>query len=433
MQIRTRSQRKTASGTPAVVAAEAAPQSPAKRARRGKHAGEAAVEPSSDSAPAAAPAAEPASPPKQRTRPIAASTPSRSEKRHGLLEAAAVGAAAAAASAAVTAAAAAADADAPNTPRTPRTPHRAQTPRTPRTPASVYLEAKSVFHRCATPSRLVGRDAERRAIRRFIEIHALEGVPGSLYISGYPGTGKTALLDEVCRNMAAEMKSAARKVTLVKLNCMNFTQAGSIFAGLLQAATGETVPAKSGLKSLEQVIMPGSKCSGDKEAGNSFFLFILDELDQLISRDQEALYQLFTWARAPHGRMALIGISNAMDLTTRFLPRLRAKDCEPQLLNFDVYKVTEIAAIIKDRLLMIGAGDGGDMHEVDGHVPSTPSRKRTHDEISGPEIAAPAAPGGVGDHRVGLTLIQPMAIEMAARKIVDTGDVRKALDVCRCV
>lgn len=31
----------------------------------------------------------------------------------------------------------------------------------------------------------------------------------------------------------------------------------------------------------------------------------------------------------------------------------------------------------------------------------------------------------------GADLMHPMAIELAARKIADTGDLRKALDVCR--
>jgi cell division control protein 6 len=63
---------------------------------------------------------------------------------------------------------------------------------------------------------------------------------------------------------------------------------------------------------------------------------------------------------------------------------------EPQLVNFNPYKVEEISAIIKDRLSSLNQ-----------------------------DKDAPA-------------IIQPQAIELCARKVAAaTGDLRKALDVCR--
>jgi len=67
----------------------------------------------------------------------------------------------------------------------------------PRTPTSVYRDGKSLFRRCSTPTKLVGRSIERQMLTEFWNNHILTGKPGSLYISGIPGTGKTALLDEV--------------------------------------------------------------------------------------------------------------------------------------------------------------------------------------------------------------------------------------------
>jgi Cdc6-like AAA superfamily ATPase len=78
---------------------------------------------------------------------------------------------------------------------------------TPRTPSSVFQAAKSAFRRCSTPAKLIGRTEEREAIEAFIQHHVLEARPGSLYISGCPGTGKTALLSEVCTNLAEKLKN----------------------------------------------------------------------------------------------------------------------------------------------------------------------------------------------------------------------------------
>lgn len=130
---------------------------------------------------------------------------------------------------------------------------------------------------------------------------------------------------------------------------------------------------------------------------------ILDEIDSLITRDQDVLYKIFEWASLPASRLVLIGIANALDLTDRILPRLRAKNCEPQLLNFNPYQVSEISSIIKDRLFSL---------IDDPENPFGPA----------PKPAEGAVP----------PLIQPNAIELCARKVAASmGDLRTALDVCR--
>ncbi|KAJ1985907.1 AAA ATPase, partial [Coemansia thaxteri] len=103
----------------------------------------------------------------------------------------------------------------------------------------------------------------------------------------------------------------------------------------------------------------------------------------------EVLYRLFELAAHPDSRLALVGIANALDLTDRFLPRLQARNCVPLLLNFNPYQVTDIVAILQSRL---------DSVTKDGAEP----------------------------------VIQKAALELCARKVAATsGDLRKALDVCR--
>ena len=53
----------------------------------------------------------------------------------------------------------------------------------------------------AVPERLLSRDTERAAIRSFLEERALGSSPASLYISGAPGTGKTACFHRVLADM----------------------------------------------------------------------------------------------------------------------------------------------------------------------------------------------------------------------------------------
>ncbi|KAJ3289005.1 AAA ATPase [Borealophlyctis nickersoniae] len=290
---------------------------------------------------------------------------------------------------------------------TPTSNRIARTPGTPRTPTMVYQEAKSLFRRCNTPSRLVGRSMERQVITKFWEDHVLEGVAGALYISGCPGTGKTALLEEILRDVAERTVKATHEVNVVKINCMTVSEPKMLYPKLLQELQYQAETAKESVKILEGIFIP-------ERTGciNPMFVLILDELDQLITKDQDILYKLFEWTTLPYSRLVVIGIANALDLTDRFLPRLKAKNCEPRLLNFDPYNVEEIKEIIKQRLSSLDDDDEGDA-----------SREQQEKEGENCRTA------GAKQKRV--PLMEPMAIEMAARKIAGTGDVRKVLDVCR--
>lgn len=72
---------------------------------------------------------------------------------------------------------------------------------------------KQALH-TAVPERLLSRDDERASIRSFLEEKVLRRLPGSLYISGAPGTGKTACLNCVLQ----EMKVLRRNQTQI-FNC----------------------------------------------------------------------------------------------------------------------------------------------------------------------------------------------------------------------
>lgn len=58
---------------------------------------------------------------------------------------------------------------------------------------SCYQLAKNLLH-VAVPDHLQAREKETGILHRFLREHVCKEMPGSLYISGAPGTGKTACL-----------------------------------------------------------------------------------------------------------------------------------------------------------------------------------------------------------------------------------------------
>ncbi|KAL8720388.1 MAG: hypothetical protein Q9225_002740 [Loekoesia sp. 1 TL-2023] len=278
----------------------------------------------------------------------------------------------------------------PITPRRTFTPAgRISTPRTPRTPITpsnvptVYHEARQSFVRSANPGRLVGRDTERKELDTFIRDGIDRRAGRCLYVSGPPGTGKSALVREVCQEFATgtELRKAF-------VNCMSVKSPGDIYKILFNELIGEDERLGFEQNSdLYSLIAPKKKSAGP------VYLVILDEIDHLLDLDLEVLYALFELALRQSSRLILIGIANALDLTDRFLPRLKARNLKPQLLPFLPYTALQVASVITAKLRALLAND-----------------ESTHSDY--------------------VPFVHPTAIEFCSKKIASqTGDLRKAFDI----
>lgn len=129
---------------------------------------------------------------------------------------------------------------------------------------------KQALH-TSLPQRLLSRDGEQAAIRSFLHETLLQKQPGSLYISGAPGTGKTACVKCVLKDMkvrkpavslhrhtvaavdvnasCASFQHDLNTVQTVIINCMSVRSSLSIFAVL-----AATLKLKNGAKGLRQYL-----------------------------------------------------------------------------------------------------------------------------------------------------------------------------------
>ncbi|CAC5414696.1 CDC6 [Mytilus coruscus] len=240
--------------------------------------------------------------------------------------------------------------------------------------AHAYHLAKQSFH-TAKPDRIVGREVETETVNQFVRGHVTKKTGGSLYISGAPGTGKTAVLTHILDNV-----KAAHSCKSVYLNCMTLRDSATVYGKLYTDLTGKSPPsAKDRLRAVEKYLTT---------TGPSIIM-VLDEIDQLDSKIKKYYTRSSKMAIITEIQTSTDWYNNALDLTDRILPRLQARpNCKPQLLNFAPYSKDQIANIIKDRLKKI--------------------------------------------EEQGLAVMEPSAIQFCARKIsAVAGDMRKALDVCR--
>ncbi|EPS43157.1 hypothetical protein H072_2894 [Dactylellina haptotyla CBS 200.50] len=271
--------------------------------------------------------------------------------------------------------------------RTPKTPAGriidAVTPGTPATPSSrtIFTAGKNLFVRSTAPGKLVGREKEREQLTDFLKNKLEKKVGGCMYVSGPPGTGKSALLADVIADLSTE------GTKMVYVNCMATKSPKEIYSKLAEDFLGDESVLGNSVDALEQLFVPKKKSSANVS------IVVLDEIDSLLTKDQEILYKIFEWSFEKNSKLVLVGIANALDLTDRFLPRLKARNFEPTLLPVLPYSAEQIAQVITSKL------------------------KSLNDETCEPNW---------------VPLIHPSAITLCSKKVAQsTGDLRKCFDICR--
>jgi len=244
-------------------------------------------------------------------------------------------------------------------------------------------------------ARLIGREAELAEIGNFLQgAVCIGGQAQVMYVSGMPGTGKTAsVLQALGQLEEARDAGDLPSFTSVHVNAMSLSQPGAVFAeicrkvpGLCEArGRGAQGEAKDTFLSESQAFVALADFFDGSAANGDFILLVIDEIDCLATQAQTVLYRLFEWLGRPDPRLAVVAISNTMDLPERLLPRVASR-LGVLRVDFAPYGRPELRAILSERL-RIGQAEGAFSEDA-------------------------------------LTLC-------AARVTASSGDARKALQVCR--
>ncbi|XP_069498296.1 origin recognition complex subunit 1 isoform X2 [Ambystoma mexicanum] len=265
---------------------------------------------------------------------------------------------------------------APRTPRlaTPRIPERNKPARN---PSNVLEEARLRLHVSAVPESLPCREQEYQDIYNFVESKLLDGTGGCMYISGVPGTGKTATVHEVirCLQTAAENDDVPN-FQYIEINGMKLTDPHQAYVQILKLLTGQKATADHAGALLEKRFStPAPK--------RETTVLMVDELDLLWTRKQNVMYNLFDWPTRKQAKLIVLAIANTMDLPERIMINRVASRLGLTRMSFQPYAFKQLQQIITSRL---------------NHV------KAFKDD----------------------------AIQLVARKVAAlSGDARRCLDICR--
>ncbi|KAJ3194080.1 Origin recognition complex, subunit 1 [Irineochytrium annulatum] len=209
------------------------------------------------------------------------------------------------------------------------------------------------LHVSHVPEDLPGREEEFANIYQYLKDVIENGGGDCIYVSGVPGTGKTATVRQVIKTLELEVADqTVEPFDCFEVNCMKIlepAQAYSVFWGLLNPGSPKIGAAKAA-----DLLMKRFKTSSTKR-GRPIIL-ILDELDLLMTKSQSVIYNFFDWPRSPNSNLAVIAIANTMDLPERMFAQKVNSRVGTKRVTFDAYTVPQLMGIIEARVGGFGEG-----------------------------------------------------------------------------
>ncbi|BGP29916.1 Origin recognition complex, subunit 1 [Rhodotorula toruloides] len=255
-----------------------------------------------------------------------------------------------------------------------------------------FERAKALLHVSATPESLPCREDQREQIRQFIGDAVLGRSGGCLYVHGVPGTGKTATVHSVVRELQNDEDMDA--FSFVEINGMKISEPMAAFSHLWaalappdQQQSGRKVSPKAALAALENHF-------ANPDPARKTTVVLVDELDQMLTKRQDVLYNFFNWPHVPHSRLVVLAVANTMDLPERELSGKIRSRLGTNRIPFQPYTWTELKRILEARLALVD--------------PSSAAKSKS------------------------TPLFDDVALQKIAKSVAGiSGDARKALDVAR--
>ncbi|XP_011505075.1 PREDICTED: origin recognition complex subunit 1 isoform X2 [Ceratosolen solmsi marchali] len=244
-------------------------------------------------------------------------------------------------------------------------------------PSTPLQEVRLKLHVSVLPKSLPCREEQFNEIYTYLHARLSDGSGGCIYISGVPGTGKTATVNEVIRCLKKAMnREKLSKFEFVDINGMKLSEPRQAYVQIWKQLTKQTVTWEAAQKLLQnRFTKPKTK--------RDMTLLLVDELDLLCTKRQDVVYNLLDWPSKSGAKLVVVTIANTMDLPERILMGRVTSRLGLTRLTFPPYTHKQLEEIVLCRL-------------------------QGYDAFSGETV------------------------QLIARKVAAvSGDARRALDICR--
>lgn len=211
-----------------------------------------------------------------------------------------------------------------------------------------FFENKELLSISFKPSNLPHRDEELDSIASILAPSLKGNKPSNLFLYGKTGTGKTASIHYITKELKSVSDENSNKVKIIYINCKMRKVADTEYRLLARLAKefGKDVP-PTGLPTdhIYQIFFE----SLDKE--NKVTILILDEIDVLVEKTgDEFLYNLLRINEdLENSKLSIVGISNDLSFTDNLDPRVRSSLSEEEIL-FSPYNAVQLQDILRKRM-----------------------------------------------------------------------------------
>lgn len=261
-----------------------------------------------------------------------------------------------------------------------------------------------------------GRENEFASIYLSIYSAIESGSATTVYIAGTPGVGKTLTVREVMKEISkSAINDELPPFSYVEINGLKMVKPTDSYEVLWNSISGERLTWGAAMESLEFYF--NKVPQGKKRT----MVVLLDELDALVTKGQDIMYNFFNWTTYENAKLIVIAVANTMDLPERQLGNKVSSRIGFTRIMFSGYNHDELKAIIDFRL----KGLNNSFFYVDTKTGSARLMDAEEEDKDKLTIVPP------GMKRVQLHMSED-AIEIASRKVASvSGDARRALKVCK--
>ncbi|MCS7121800.1 MAG: ORC1-type DNA replication protein [Archaeoglobaceae archaeon] len=213
--------------------------------------------------------------------------------------------------------------------------------------SSKIFKNREVLWHSYTPDYLPHREEQIEQLATLLSPILKGGNPSNIFIYGKTGTGKTATVRFVTKQLLEICKKLNLNLNVVYLNCEIVDTTFRILAKLAKAL-GRDIP-DTGL-SIDQVYSEILKVFEKRE--NSKVLIVLDEIDKIVKRAEEALYSI-TRINSEIGtaKVSIIGITNNLKFKESLDARILSSLSEEEIV-FPPYNAEQLEDILRQRAEM---------------------------------------------------------------------------------
>ncbi len=195
------------------------------------------------------------------------------------------------------------------------------------------------------PERLPFREKQIEDISKTLSIALQNAKPDNLFIYGQVGTGKTATINYVSKQLEEYAQKRELPIKIIYINCIKHNTEFKILSKILKKFNPSAEYIGFGSSQLYDSLMEIIQ----ENKLNTILIF--DEIDKIKATELNDLIYSLTRANSEleRGNISIIGISNNLRFKENLDIRTKSSLCEKEMV-FPPYNAEELRAILRDRI-----------------------------------------------------------------------------------